>query len=109
MSELVSLNANITFDHASLSTAKADEKEAERVVRAVQFLNRTAFSAGNLSDTSLAFGYDEPSQREIVTVIDRATGSVLSQMPAREVLRLAADIRKRQQQTIGSPSDDVLA
>jgi uncharacterized FlaG/YvyC family protein len=98
MSELVSLNANITFDHASLGTAKADRQEAERVVRAVQFLNRTEFSPQSLSSTNLSFAYDEAAQRTIVTVVDRTTGDVLSQMPAKEVLRIAAEIRKRQSQ-----------
>jgi len=106
MSELVSLNANITFDHASLSTAKADEQEAERTLRAVQFLNRTEFSTGNQSNTTLSFAYDETSQRAIVTVVDSVTGNVLSQMPAQEVLRLAADVRKRLRQTAGGAQED---
>jgi uncharacterized FlaG/YvyC family protein len=98
MSELVSLNSNITFDHASLVTAKADQREAERTARAVQFLNRTEFAPGNQNNTGLSFTYDEAAKRAIVTVVDRTTGEVLSQMPAKEVLRLAADVRKKHRQ-----------
>jgi uncharacterized FlaG/YvyC family protein len=97
MSELVNLNAQITFDHASLKTAKADQREAERVVHAVQYLNRTEFSPEGQANTSLAFSYDAESQRATVTVVDKATGEELYQIPAREVLRLAAEARKKQQ------------
>jgi uncharacterized FlaG/YvyC family protein len=95
MSEFTSVNLNITFDHASMSTAMADKREAARTVRAVQYLNRTEFSAQNHSATSLNYSYDVESQRAIVKVVDRATGSVLGQMPPDEVVRLAAEARKR--------------
>jgi uncharacterized FlaG/YvyC family protein len=100
MSDLVDRSASITFDHASLSTTKAVEQDAEQVLRAVQYLNRTEF-LGKQSNASLSFAYDEASQRAVVTVVDRTTGDVLSQMPAREVLRLAAEARRKQRHAAG--------
>lgn len=104
MSNLISPGAHITFDHASLSTEKADRNEAEQALHAVQYLNRTEFSPTNQSRTGLSFAYDRDSQRAIITVVDRSTGSVLSQMPAPEVLRLAADVRRRQAKLASSNS-----
>jgi len=112
MSELAGIKPVPTFDHASLNTAKSDRLEAERTLRAVQYLNRTEFSNRNQSGANyLKFSYDSATRRSVVKVVDHATGDILYQIPPEEVLKLAADLRRRER--LGSatqePGGDTLA
>jgi uncharacterized FlaG/YvyC family protein len=78
----------------SSRTPNQDTVEAERVVQAVQYLNRTEFSTERNSNY-LKFVYEDATGRPIVKVIDRATNMVLFQIPVDEVTRMAADARRQ--------------
>ena len=106
MSEPINPIGQITFDHASLASAKADRMETERVAHAVQYLNRVEYPATGQANTSLAFAYDQQSQRAVITVVDKTTGEVLSQLPSREILRLAAEVRRKHAKSVASGEPD---
>ncbi len=83
----------VTAISAAASTSKAgDNAEVEAAVidpdaleNAVQRIEK---SAQNLQ-RSLQFSIDERSGRTVITVLDKASGDVIRQIPEEEVLRLA--------------------
>lgn len=77
------------------SAAPADassrgEIAAGAITQAVEALDRYAAEAG----AELSFRVDDELGRIIVTVLDRRDGSVLRQIPAEEVLRIARMIQQ---------------
>jgi uncharacterized FlaG/YvyC family protein len=89
----------------SSRTPNQDNTEPQRVVQAVQYLNRTEFAVEH-STNYLKFMYDDATRRPVVKVIDRNTNTVLFQMPPGEVVRMAADARR--QARAKAPATDTL-
>jgi hypothetical protein len=77
----------------SSRTPNLENTEPQRVVQAVQYLNRTEFSAEH-SSSYLMFLYDDASNRPVVKVVDRNSNTVLLQMPSDQVIKLAAEVRR---------------
>jgi flagellar protein FlaG len=93
MSDIRRPDALAPVDMVPLERALRPEiRENERVVQAVQYLNRTEFAA-NRQSSYLTFAIDEATRRPVVKVVDRSTKSVLYQIPPGEVLRMAAEMR----------------
>ena len=94
MSDIRRPDALPPVDVTSLDRAtRIESRESDRVIQAVQYLNKTEFSA-NRQSSYLMFAVDEASRRPVVKVMDRSTNSVLFQIPPREVVRRAAQIRR---------------
>jgi|SRR6266404_8952074 len=86
----------------SSRTPNLENTEPQRVVQAVQYLNRTEFSAEH-SSSYLQFLYDDASARPVVKVVDRNSNIVLLQMPSDEVIKLAAEVRRSSRQKAAAP------
>jgi uncharacterized FlaG/YvyC family protein len=95
MSEIRRPDVILPADFVSPTHSLRQEfSERERIVQAVQYLNRTEFSAARQSNSYLAFAIDDATRRPVVKVMDRSTKTVLYQIPPGEVLRMAANARK---------------
>lgn len=71
-----------------------DHRAVQELVMAVQYLNKPEFSESR-DGARFAIAYDDSSRRPIVKVVDETTSAVLYQIPPKEVIRMAAELRKR--------------
>ncbi len=79
-------------------------KDVTEVVRAVQLLNRDELDSLE-TRKQYTFLMDRATNRPVVRVIDKETGRVLYQIPPEEVLRKAAELRRRMRNAGGN--DDI--
>jgi uncharacterized FlaG/YvyC family protein len=83
-----------------------EQRDVRRIVEAVEFLNQSQFSGqGQNGGSYLAFSYEEKSQKLIVKVLDRETGDVVCQLPPSEVLRMAAEAKRKAGKTCGQKKE----
>lgn len=66
----------------------------EQVDEALQIVNKAAV----FEQRSLSFMMDEASGRSIIKVIDRSTEQLIRQIPSEELLKVAQDIKRLQEE-----------
>lgn len=62
-------------------------------VTAVKELNKVEYFGG---ERQLAFSLDSITRRPVIRILDKTTGELVGQVPAEEILRLAASITEAQ-------------
>lgn len=68
--------------------------ESREVVRAIKALNATEMFG---EENQLTFRRDPETQRMVIRLVDRNTEEVISQIPAEYVLRLAEDLKPKEE------------
>lgn len=93
-------NADISFKPLAGSTTGNNEfkvqnaPNAEQVTDALNVVNKAAV----FEQRSLSFMMDEASGRSIIKVIDRSTEQLIRQIPSEELLKVAQDIKRLQEE-----------
>lgn len=62
-------------------------------VTAVKELNKAEYFGG---ERQLAFSLDSATRRPVIRILDKGTGEIVGQVPAEEILRLAANLTEAQ-------------
>lgn len=75
-------------------TKAAAEPTARELQQAVEVINQAAI----IEQRSLNFSIDEVSGRSIIKVVDQKTEQLIRQIPSEELLKVAQDIRKLQEE-----------
>ena len=101
MSDLIKTDAVVPIGVAYSAPASQElMAEQRRVVQAVQYLNKSQLS-GEGQGSNFRFTIDRDANRTIVKVMDGKTKEVLYQIPPDEVIRLAAESRRKNRETDG--------
>lgn len=79
-------------DNAATGTEKQSVATAEQVTDALSVVNKAAV----FEQRSLSFMLDETSGRSVIKVMDKATEQVIRQIPSEELLKVAQDIKRLQ-------------
>lgn len=93
------LNKPITFEDHSTSLAKAEDEMNQDVEKDSEAVNMEEV-AQKLQDfvdslnTSLRFSVDKESGRDIIKVVDSASGDLIRQFPSEEVLDVIKSLSK---------------
>lgn len=78
----------------AFNVAVKQEPSASAVEQALDVINRAMV----IEQRSLSFSVDEASGRSIIKVVDQKTEQLIRQIPTEEVLRVAQDIKKLQEE-----------
>lgn len=62
-------------------------------ITAVKQLNKAEYFGG---ERQLAFSLDSATRRPVIRILDKSTGELVGQVPAEEILRLAANLSEAQ-------------
>ena len=79
---------------AKVQLVEAIEPAATEVDEALNVVNKAAV----FEQRSLSFVVDEASGRSIIKVIDRSTEQLIRQIPSEELLKVAQDIKRLQEE-----------
>lgn len=79
-------------DNAGSLTDKQRIASPEQVTDALSVVNKAAV----FEQRSLSFMLDETSGRSVIKVMDKATEQVIRQIPSEELLKVAQDIKRLQ-------------
>ncbi len=85
---------NRTAVVSSITEAKAAEPDKARLQQAVDVVNQ----ALALEQRALNFSIDESSGRSVIKVYDYKTEELIKQIPSEELLRVAQDIKRLQEE-----------
>lgn len=83
---------NTMADNAKVERLKSITPVAAEVDDALNVVNKAAI----FEQRSLSFMMDETSGRSIIKVIDRSTEQLIRQIPSEELLKVAQDIKRLQ-------------
>jgi flagellar protein FlaG len=90
--DVIALSRTTQAAPAMAAPVSADTALQNRqLVQAVKALNKSDMLS---EDNGLEFQKDPDSKRWVIKVVNKATGDVISQVPAEYVLRLADDLNK---------------
>ena len=78
----------------AFNAAVKQEPSASAVEQALDVINRAMV----IEQRSLSFSVDEASGRSVIKVVDQKTEQLIRQIPTEEVLRVAQDIKKLQEE-----------
>ena len=78
----------------AFNVAVKQEPSASTVEQALDVINRAMV----IEQRSLSFSVDEASGRSVIKVVDQKTEQLIRQIPTEEVLRVAQDIKKLQEE-----------
>lgn len=70
-----------------------ERSERRQLIQAAREIS----SSGVLGDVEIAFAVDKISQRPVMRVVDRKTNEVLRQIPSEQALRLAEQLKNREE------------
>lgn len=87
-------SANKIIDNAESSIVAVDKASETEVDEALDIVNKAAV----FEQRSLSFMMDEASGRSIIKVIDRSTEQLIRQIPSEELLKVAQDIKRLQEE-----------
>ncbi|WP_333609011.1 flagellar protein FlaG [Arsukibacterium sp.] len=103
-SDKVMFNSNNTNSNAALKSTVVSKSEAvesnnvakqpepEVLQQALDVINRAAV----IEQRSLSFSVDELSGRSIIKVVDQTTDQLIRQIPSEDLLKVAQDIKRLQ-------------
>lgn len=92
--EISPVNRNVPAVAAPAEAIPVDQAAENReVVRAVKALNGTEMFG---EENQLMFQRDPETQRMVIRVVNRKTDEVISQIPPEYVLRLARDLKPKE-------------
>jgi flagellar protein FlaG len=90
--DVIAFSRTIQAAPAMATPVSADTALQNRqLIQAVKALNKSDMLS---EDNGLEFQKDPDSKRWVIKVVNKATGDVISQVPAEYVLRLADDLNK---------------
>jgi len=104
VSDKVMFNSNNASPNVALKSAAVSKSEAvetnkvakqpepEVLQQAIDVINRAAV----IEQRSLSFSVDELSGRSIIKVVDQKTDQLIRQIPSEDLLKVAQDIKKLQ-------------
>lgn len=95
---VVNRKDNIETVAASKTTVSTDSTKVEQSPQAVEQALDVINRAMVIEQRSLSFSVDEVSGRSIIKVVDQQTDQLIRQIPTDEVLRVAQDIKKLQEE-----------
>lgn len=84
---------NVDFSNQPITKVRP-APSAEQVDEALQVVNKAAV----FEQRSLSFMVDEVSGRSIIKVMDKTTDQLIRQIPSEELLKVAQDIKKLQEE-----------
>lgn len=87
-------SANKIIDNAESSIVAVDKASETEVDEALDIVNKAAV----FEQRSLSFTMDELSGRSVVKVIERNTNQLIRQIPSEELLKVAQDIKRLQEE-----------
>lgn len=87
-------SANKVVDNSALSLTAVDKASKAEVDEALDIVNKAVV----FEQRSLSFMMDEASGRSIIKVIDRSTEQLIRQIPSEELLKVAQDIKRLQEE-----------
>lgn len=87
-------SANKVVDNSALSLTAVDKVSKAEVDEALDIVNKAAV----FEQRSLSFTMDELSGRSVVKVIERNTNQLIRQIPSEELLKVAQDIKRLQEE-----------
>lgn len=82
----------LKVEDASVASTSANKPTAEQVDSALELVNKAAV----FEQRSLSFMVDEASGRSIIKVMDKSTEQLIRQIPSEELLKVAQDIKRLQ-------------
>ncbi len=91
---------------ASIDPVKEQLRATQEIMRAVRFLNKTELEILG-QGYKYAVSQDIVARRPVVKLVDEATGATLYQIPPDQVLRKAAELRRKlaMETRQGNPKD----
>jgi flagellar protein FlaG len=84
--EVGSYPPNLSALALEVYPSRREQAESRELIRAVRAMNEAA-SMGDRNE--LTYKWDEDLRRPVVRLVDRETGEVVRQIPARELLEMA--------------------
>lgn len=88
------LSASAAVKQPEVAAEVKQEQSPQAVEQALDVINRAVV----IEQRSLSFSVDEASGRSVIKVVDQQTDQLIRQIPTEEVLRVAQDIKKLQEE-----------